>query len=90
MDVVLEVFDTFALDRFWAIVHPAVSLVFYDSVQDGYANATFSKAGEVHNAYQYSPATQLFSLEPSVWAYRSAWPRDNIYRQIISLYLITW
>ncbi|KAL8746812.1 MAG: hypothetical protein Q9190_001217 [Brigantiaea leucoxantha] len=36
------------------------------------------------------PSSQFFHLEPSRFAYMSAWPRDNVWRQALSLYLITW
>jgi len=40
--------------------------------------------------YLYKPASEIISFEPSEWAYRSAWPRDHVCRQAISLFLITW
>jgi lathosterol oxidase len=40
--------------------------------------------------WQYTPATVYFTLEPGEAAFASTWPRDNIYRQGISLFLITW
>ncbi|MCJ1449275.1 MAG: c-5 sterol desaturase [Stictis urceolatum] len=38
----------------------------------------------------YKPASQYLKLEPSQYAYMSALPRDNVWRQGITLYLITW
>jgi hypothetical protein len=42
-------------------------------------------------AWEYVPATQyIISFTPSKAAWTSQWPRDNIWRQSINLYLITW
>lgn len=30
------------------------------------------------------------ALQPSRWALLSSWPRDDIHRQALSLFLITW
>ena len=38
----------------------------------------------------YHAASQFLQLKPSDFAYMSAWPRDNVWRQTLSLYLITW
>jgi lathosterol oxidase len=40
--------------------------------------------------WHYTPATVYITLPPGKAAFASAWPRDNIYRQAISLFLITW
>ncbi|KAI9776055.1 MAG: c-5 sterol desaturase [Peltula sp. TS41687] len=96
MDIVLDVFDTLVLDRLFATVIPAsTASASFSSVRDGkfgaMADATFSSMRELptDGGYQYHPASQYLQLQPSEWAYMSAWPRDNIYRQTISLYLIT-
>lgn len=87
MDVVLEVFDQFVLDRLYSQLHPAVL-----APQLTYnGNATsYSFADKPMHVYQ--PSTQYFpiAMQPSQYAYMSAWPRDNIYRQGLSLYMITW
>ncbi|KAF2093959.1 hypothetical protein NA57DRAFT_47430 [Rhizodiscina lignyota] len=93
MDVVLEVFDTFLFDRMYATVLPVSQ-----SVQSQYAlsqqtpNATYSSMLETPTPYnwQYHPASQMLSFSPSQYAYMSQWPRDSIYRQAVSLFLITW
>lgn len=56
-------------------------------------NATWSvgpAGAHPSNGWQWSPASQYFSVEPSEYAYMSQLPRDNFYRQLISLYLLTW
>lgn len=87
MDVVLEIFDTFLFDRLYAAALPASTLAFgHHAAKD--ATTTFSSMRELPTAIARS--NQLFQLEPSQYAYMSQWGRHNIWRQGISLYLITW
>ncbi|RMX77572.1 hypothetical protein D0868_16595, partial [Hortaea werneckii] len=103
MDVVLEVCDTFLFDKLYASVlpiNPAVAT--FDPISTisaslkGYdANATFDQAtyadgGLARSGWQWEPASSYFNVEPSEYAYMSRWDRDNIYRQFISLYILTW
>ena len=83
MDVVLEITDTFIGDYLYATLHPAKPAP-YDFPSFP-ANATGGPS-----EWTYRPSTQLFQLEPSKYAYMSAWPRDNIYRQAFSLFMVTW
>ena len=87
MDIVLQVSDTFLFDRFWSIVYPTSTLNYpKNAVKD--ATTTFSSIRELPTAIHSS--TQFFQLAPSRYAYMSEWPRDNIWRQFCTLYLITW
>lgn len=95
MDIVLEVFDTFLFDRLWSFVLPGTAKPSMHSdngnvLSRNLGTATFSSQREQPTLHYYNPSTQYFQLEPSQYAYMSAWPRDNVYRQGISLYLITW
>ena len=76
MDIVLDVIDTFALDRLYATVLPA------------------SQAQLTANKPLLSTYNQIVSryvpLQPSSWAIRSSWVRDDIRRQSLSLFFITW
>lgn len=101
MDVILEVFDTLLFDRLYAAALPISSTAApFDPISTisaslkGYAgNATSSLADGgsfARSAWQYQPASQSFGLQPSEYAYMSQWDRDNIYRQSLSLYLVTW
>lgn len=103
MDIVLEVADSFLFDPIYATILPAQSNGYaFDPLSTlatslkGFAdapNATWSSIGEVPSSiaqWTYKPATESFSVAPSDYAYMSQWPRDNIYRQFVSLYLITW
>ncbi|GAD99321.1 sterol delta 5,6-desaturase ERG3 [Paecilomyces variotii No. 5] len=90
MDIVLEIWDTFIGDPLYSALLPASlsSTVSLPAAFNG-ANNTLALFGEP-DSYVYEPATHFFRLEPSKYAYMSAWPRDNIYRQSVSFFLITW
>ncbi|KAI1117120.1 hypothetical protein F5Y14DRAFT_404883 [Nemania sp. NC0429] len=79
MDVILEIWDTYLADYVFAHAHPARSTA--SSYLDAY-NMTAS-------SWQYKPASAYIELEPSKYAFMSAWDRDNIVRQAISLWSIT-
>jgi len=94
MDIVLEGFDTYLFDRIYAHFLPATpGSVAYNAFKS-VANATVSSMREAptahYNNFQYHPASKYISFEPSSWAYRSSWQRDDPYRQALSLFLITW
>lgn len=82
MDVILEVADQFLWDHLYAFVHPARPAP-YD-YPNQLANAT------THSTWQYKPSTAFINLTPSSAAYASAWDRENIYRQSISMFLMIW
>ena len=104
MDVVLEVFDTFFFDRIYANVlpiHPSVSS--FDPISTiaasfkGYGvnnSSTWGGAragGEfARSGWEWKPASQYFSVRPSEYAWMSRWDRDDFYRQVTSLYFVTW
>jgi len=105
MDVVLELADTFFFDRCYANLLPISSAVAssfapISTLAAGFkaydVNATWDAAtgllaGEsARSGWQWEPSSQFFSLPPSEYAYMSRWDRDNIYRQAVSLYLLTW
>lgn len=90
MDIILELWDTFVGDRLYSALLPtslsaSAGLPAFVNV----ANSTLSLFGATE-PFVYEPATQLIHLEPSKYAYLSAWPRNNIYRQFTSFFLITW
>lgn len=95
MDVVLEVFDTFFFDRLYATILPSSHAQYaqYATAQTA-PNGTYSSMREVPtpyaSTYEYRPASEFLSFEPSEYAYMSRWTRDDIYRQLVTLYLITW
>lgn len=90
MDIVLEVFDTYIGDRLYSSVLPA-SLAESPKLAPYLhrANQTLPVLSDI-NSYVFKPASAYFSLEPTQYAYESIWARDNIFRQSISLFLITW
>ena len=95
MDIVLEGFDTYALDWVYAHVFPASRASFLTQYVHGAATSTFSSMREgatytPTQKYIYQPASRFISFEPTQWAYSSSLPRDNFYRQFTSLFFITW
>ena len=90
MDIVLEVWDTFLGDRLYSTLLP-LSISSSQSVPSfaNSPNSSLSLFG-APTPYVYEPATRLFQLEPSKFAHMSAWPRNNIWRQSMSFFLITW
>ncbi|MCJ1330695.1 c-5 sterol desaturase [Thelotrema lepadinum] len=90
MDIVLEIFDTFIFDQLYATVYPASTpIAFRNAAKDPIVSTSnFSSMREAPTAF--ARTTQYFQLQPSPYAYLSGWPRDNVYRQALSLYLITW
>lgn len=88
MDIVLEAFDTFLFDPIYATLLPA-------NIPAPSPNATFSSLKEASTPYlsttwQFQPASEYLSFTPSKYAYMSAWPRDDMRRQFVTLFLITW
>lgn len=105
MDVVLEVADTFLFDRLYASVLPAQSSVSsfhpistiaaswkgYTDVNSTWEAATrLADGGFAHSAWQWQPASQYVGFQPTEYAYMSRWDRDNVFRQTLSLYALTW
>lgn len=89
MDVVLEVFDTFLFDRLYATVLPSSLVSYNQTIGFKNINPTLSSMREIPTGLP-TPSNFLFQLEPSEYAYMSAWPREHLWRQGLSLYLITW
>ncbi|KAK2759403.1 c-5 sterol desaturase [Arachnomyces sp. PD_36] len=87
MDFVLEVFDTFLADPIYAKVLP-VQLSSADNSGNGTLSSTIGAKAE--SGYVYEPSTKYLPIEPSELAYMTTCPRDNIYRQALSLFIITW
>jgi Delta7-sterol 5-desaturase len=88
MDIVLELVDTFALDYLYATLLPAGPPP-YDLLSNAAGNTTTVPRRSL-SPWVYKPATVYFSIQPAEAAYMSVWPRDNLYRQALSLFLITW
>lgn len=76
MDVVLDVLDTFAFDRLYATLLPATQ-----------AQLALNK--DLLPTYNQNIGNYI-SLSPSTWAVRSSWLRDDVKRQALSLFFITW
>ncbi|KAF4120273.1 Delta7-sterol 5-desaturase [Geosmithia morbida] len=87
MDIVLEFTDTFIADYVYAWAHP-IKPAPYDSLMGIASN--YSEAQQTFSPWTFQPASQFISVQPSQAAYMSAWPRDNVFRQLITLYFIVW
>jgi Delta7-sterol 5-desaturase len=84
MDIVLEFADRYAFDHLYAWLLPARPPP-YD-----YPNINANSSSQAVQTWHFKPASAFLSVYPTQAAYMSAWPRDNIIRQYISLALITW
>ncbi|KAA8651480.1 hypothetical protein EYZ11_004567 [Aspergillus tanneri] len=81
MDVLLDVFDTLVLDRLYASVFPKPA----GKLLHNHLSLNKTEFGALNqNINRYVEVT------PSQWAVQSSWPRDNIFRQGLSLFLVAW
>lgn len=87
MDVVLELCDKFVFDQVYATLLPLQPSS--NNFNAGVVNSTASDL-KVFSSWKYQPATTYVSFPPNEAAYMSHWSRDNIWRQLITLYVITW
>lgn len=95
MDIILEIVDTLALDPIYATLFPASPSSYLSQKFNNLTTSTFSSlhdgaAATPQYTYIYKPASQFISLNPTEWAYSSSLPRDNVYRQAVSLFFIVW
>jgi lathosterol oxidase len=102
MDFVLEVFDSVLFDRMYANILPRdSSFSAFDPISTITAglksfdnSTTFDSATQgvdvLKSTWQFEPASQYMSVQPSHFAYESRWDRNNIWRQAVSLYILTW
>ncbi|KAL2007491.1 hypothetical protein VTN00DRAFT_8929 [Thermoascus crustaceus] len=81
MDIVLDVLDTLVFDHVYAALLPisAETLAKKPIVDDGALLSQYNQ-----NVGRY------IDLPPSKWAALSSWSRDDIRRQTISLFAISW
>ncbi|TFY55165.1 hypothetical protein EVJ58_g8421 [Rhodofomes roseus] len=98
MDLVLGICDEYVLDKFWATVLPATA--FASSPSAAYLQASMNASslpvltdtGKWSQFLSYIPRPPLPTpdeLAPIGPSLASAWPRDYIPRQIISLFALT-
>lgn len=81
MDVLLDILDTWVLDRFYATIFPRSPAKFIDYSSPS-NNTEWANLNQNLNRY--------VEVTPSKWAVQSSWPRDNILRQGLSLFLVAW
>jgi len=87
MDIALELCDTFFFDYVYATLLPTQPAPY--NLANGGGNATQFDV-KASSPWQYESSTKYLSFTPRDAAYMSQWTRDNIYRQLFSLFLITW
>ena len=100
MDVVLNICDDYALDKIWATVLPASA--FTSSPSAAFLQASLngsslpvltSESGKWAQLLSYIPhpplPTVADDLTPIAPSLASAWPRDYLPRQVISLFVVT-
>ncbi|KAJ5519026.1 Fatty acid hydroxylase [Penicillium expansum] len=76
MDIFLDILDTLVLNRCYALLSPDPTATFN--------NNTLPAVDLNRHVRVYYP------MQPSKWAEASLWKRDDIARQALSLYVITW
>lgn len=81
MDIVLDVLDTFIFDRVYAALLPISAEVL--------ANKPIVDDGALLSQYNQNVGRYI-DLPPSKWAALSSWSRDDIRRQTMSLFAISW
>jgi len=86
MDIALEFVDTYLFDQVYATLLPVQTPPY--NTNNG-LNSTLIDA-KASSPWEYAPASAYLSFAPGEAAYMSQWTRDNIWRQLITLYLITW
>jgi lathosterol oxidase len=86
MDIVLELTDTFIADYAYAYLYPFRP----DLYEFPHASAVNTSSTKAFSSWTYKPATQFLQVQPSRAAYMSSLDRDNIYRQLATLFFITW
>jgi lathosterol oxidase len=87
MDIALELCDTFFFDYMYSAILPAQPAPY--SLKDGFGNSTVYDL-KASSPWHYTPASKYLSWTPRDAAWTSQLPRDNAYRQAISLFLIMW
>lgn len=100
MDIVLNICDDYALDKIWATLLPASA--FTSSPSAAFLQASLngssvpvltSESGKWAQLLSYIPHPPLPAavddLTPIAPSLASAWPRDYLPRQVISLFVVT-
>lgn len=99
MDLYLEVLDTFFLDKLYATLLPAPEFSVGSNggqMAEASVNASNSYSTAFYSTRNYfkSSTGDVYGepalLQPSEYINQSIWARDNLYRQFISLFFVTW
>lgn len=87
MDIALELVDKYLFDYIYSAVLPLKTPS--QLLERGAANGTAWDV-KAASSWHYEPASQFISFVPADVAYMSQWSRDNIYRQALTLLVVTW
>ncbi|GAO16265.1 uncharacterized protein UV8b_08216 [Ustilaginoidea virens] len=85
MDVILDLCETFVGDHVFAWLHPA-----QPGAHSHIVSSNYTSPSPYGLPCHYEPPTKYFTIAPSPAACMSSWPRDNVFRQSINLFLIFW
>jgi Delta7-sterol 5-desaturase len=85
MDIALELCDKYFFDYLYAAALPLLPPA---NLNFGAGNSS-GWDPKAASSWHFKPASELLSFQPTEAAYLSQWTRDNVYRQNISLYIIT-
>ena len=77
MDVLLDVFDNYCFDKLYAKALPENHM------------GGLSKVQNTNHTRRPEAVLEQSDLENSSNVYLSQWPRENVYRQCISLFVVT-
>jgi len=87
MDIALELCDKYFFDHVYAALLPVQTAPY--NLGNGVINSTAFDP-KASSPWEYHPASTFLSFAPGDAAYMSQWTRDNTWRQLITLYIITW
>ncbi|KAA8903824.1 hypothetical protein TRICI_005635 [Trichomonascus ciferrii] len=90
MDIVLECIDTYALDYVYATLLPATEGSGMSGFEEMHNVTLPRQPGNILSKAGGDIYGQPFMFPASSYIEASSWSRDNIYRQFISLFFVTW
>lgn len=85
MDIILEIIDTFIADYAYAYLYPI-----QPEINNFPHKTTSNVSAQTFSQWTWKPATKFLQIQPSKAAYMSSLTRDHPYRQLATLFFITW
>lgn len=87
MDMILDIVDTHVLDSVYTRLLPVSAFLPRDGIL---SNVTQSTAASASSLYSYIPHPPLPPLAAAFASSQSAWPRNYLPRQLLSLFVLTY